>query len=44
MMYAENVLITGCLFKENNATTLSKNIFLGFSTVEIYNTEFYDEE
>ena len=42
-MYAENVLITDCIFKENFANKLSKNIFVGFSEIEIFNTQFYDE-
>ena len=41
-MYAYNVLIQGCEFNYNEASELSKNIFLGFSTVTISNSEFTD--
>ncbi len=44
MTYAYNVLISGCEFNFNEASALSKNIFLGFATVTISNTEFYDSE
>ena len=42
LMYVYNMSIEGCTFQNNIATTLSKNIFIGFSNISITSTLFQD--
>ena len=42
MMYGYGVNINNTYFKYNDASSLSKNLFFGFSNVTITNCYFYD--
>ena len=41
-MYADDLVFDNCKFYHNKASSISKNIFTGFSTVKIRNTIFED--
>lgn len=41
-MYSSGFIIDSCTFINNKATTLSNNIFAGFSKVLITSTSFLD--
>lgn len=43
-IYANDNIIKDCYFEDNNSTTLSKNIFVGFSNLTITNTVFSDNQ